>query len=160
MTRQVSHDNSDIGRHGAVAWPLAVRETGHLDPLAHDGTNGYELPSFLHDVARTAVGASPRARFAAVFHQVKGELLWLPRRHSVRVGTRLRSSSVPDTEEAWAIRRVPLPRALSLATSGACVSRFLDRPARFHPNYRRRLVSGIRSASLSSASSPARTALA
>lgn len=29
----ISHDNTEIGRQGAVAWPLAVRETGHLNPV-------------------------------------------------------------------------------------------------------------------------------
>jgi len=70
---QISHDNTEVGRHGAVAWPLAVRETGHLDPAAH-GCNGYELPSFLHDQARTVVGVHPKARFEKVFHQVREPL--------------------------------------------------------------------------------------
>mmetsp|Transcript_49467 Transcript_49467/g.63439 ORF Transcript_49467/g.63439 Transcript_49467/m.63439 type:complete len:320 (-) Transcript_49467:200-1159(-) len=68
---QISHDNTEIGRHGAVAWPLAVRETGHLDPDEHEGCNGYELPSFLHDTASNAIGPNPRARFSLVFHQVR-----------------------------------------------------------------------------------------
>lgn len=70
---QISHDNTEIGRHGAVAWPMAVRETGHLDP-AHFGCNGYEMPSFLHKTAGNAVGPNPRARFDAVFHQVRDPL--------------------------------------------------------------------------------------
>ena len=81
-----SHDNTEVGRHGAVAWPLAVRETGHLDPAAHGGTNGYELPSFLHDTASTAVGPDPRARFEQVFHQVPGgQALLVSRRTFVRM---------------------------------------------------------------------------
>jgi hypothetical protein len=66
----VSHDNTAIAKHGAVAWPLAVRETGHLDPLQWNGTNGYELPSFSRKAANTVVGTAPRARFEKVFHQV------------------------------------------------------------------------------------------
>ena len=54
-----------------MAWPLAVRETGHVDPLAWGGTNGYELPSFSRNAATHAVGAAPRARFERVFHQVR-----------------------------------------------------------------------------------------
>ena len=75
---QVSHDNSEVGRHGAVAWPLAIRETGHLDPELHDdgelaghGMNGYELPSFLHNTARTVIGRNPSARFSIILHQVR-----------------------------------------------------------------------------------------
>ena len=75
---QVSHDNSEVGRHGAVAWPLAIRETGHLDPelyddgeLAGHGMNGYELPSFLHNTARTVIGRNPSARFSIILHQVR-----------------------------------------------------------------------------------------
>ena len=78
---QVSHDNTEVGRHGAVAWPLALRETGHLDPndhgdgdMAGHGVNGYELPSFLHDSARSVVGSLPRTRFELVFHQVREPL--------------------------------------------------------------------------------------
>jgi hypothetical protein len=71
---QVSHDNTEVGRHGAVAWPLAVRETGHLDPHQHGGCNGYELPSFLHNAASAVVGPDPRARFANVFHQVSDRI--------------------------------------------------------------------------------------
>jgi len=70
----VSHDNTAIAKHGAVAWPLAVRETGHLDPLLWNGTNGYELPSFSRKAANTVVGTAPRARFEKVFHQVWWQL--------------------------------------------------------------------------------------
>lgn len=81
----VSHDNMRVGTIGAVAWPLAIRETEPFDQEVYN-TSGYTLPNF----ARIAMGFKfltdqPKARFRVVAHQTREPLACIASRAD-RVG--------------------------------------------------------------------------
>ena len=62
-----SHDNTNVGRHGAASWPLAIRES----------TSGTEIPYALPSFAAVQPGfkgSNPGARFRVVVHQVRDTL--------------------------------------------------------------------------------------
>lgn len=67
----IAHDNQPVGKHGAAAWPLALRETGR----GNENTTGYAFAGFAQDrLQRSLLGPGATARFAVVLHQVREPL--------------------------------------------------------------------------------------
>ena len=62
-----THDNTQVGKHGAAAWPLAIRDSPEGTPVP------YALPSFAA-YQRSFKGAGATARFRVVVHQVRNTL--------------------------------------------------------------------------------------
>uniref|UniRef100_A0A7S3NKW0 Sulfotransferase domain-containing protein n=1 Tax=Aureoumbra lagunensis TaxID=44058 RepID=A0A7S3NKW0_9STRA len=80
----ISHDNERVGKFGAAAWPLAIRETNAVDRFKY-GSGGYAIPNFAHALGSQFFGTAPSARFAVILQQTRHPLATIASRAD-RVG--------------------------------------------------------------------------